>query len=57
MADNILLPSVHVARVNRKGEAKRHGGRRYGVVELVPNVITSQVPPIPDSGDDKLMER
>ena len=55
-ADNVLLPSVQVARVNRR-EAKRHGGRPHGVFEVVPNAITSQVPPDPDPGDDMLLER
>ena len=56
MADNVLLPTVQVARVNRRGEAKRHGGRPHGVFEVVPNAITSQVPPDADPGDDMLLE-
>ena len=56
MADNVLLPTVQVARVNRRGEAKRHGGRPHGVFEVVPNAITSQVPPDPDPGDDMRLE-
>ena len=55
-ADNVVLPSVQVARDNRR-EAKRHGGRPHGVFEVVPNAITSQVPPDPDPGDDMLLER
>ena len=35
-ADNVLLPSVQVARVNHRGEAERHGGRPHGVFEVVP---------------------
>ena len=54
-ADNVLLPSVSVARVNR-GESKMHGGRPPGVFEAVPNAITSHVPPDPDPGDDILLE-
>ena len=56
MADNVLLPTVQVARVNRRGEAKRHGGRPHGVFEVVPNAITCQVPPDADLGDDMLLE-
>ena len=54
-ADNVVLPSVQVARDNRR-EAKRHGGRPHGVFEVVPNGITSRVPPDPDPGDDMLLE-
>ena len=57
MTDNVLLPTVQVARVNRREEAKRHGGRPHGVFEVVSNAITSQVPPDPDPGDDMLLER
>ena len=56
MADDVLLPSVLVARVNRRGEAKRHGGRPHGVFKVVPKVITSQVPPDHDHDDDVLLE-
>ena len=55
-ADNVLLPSVPVARVKRR-EAKMHGGRPHGVFELVHNAITSHVPPDPTPGDDILLER
>ena len=55
-ADNVLLPSVQVARVNRRGETKMHGGRPHRVFELVPNAITSHVPPGPNPGDDMLLE-
>ena len=51
--DNVLLPSVPVARVNRR-EAKMHGGRPHGVFEVVPNAITSHVPQDPNPGDDML---
>ena len=56
MTGNVLLPAVQVARVNHRGEAKRHGGRPHGVFEVVPNAITSQVPPDPDPDDDMLLE-
>ena len=55
-ADNVLLPSVQEDRVNRRGEAKRHGSRSHGVFEVVPNATTSQGPPDPDPGDDILLE-
>ena len=54
--DNILLPSVQVARVNRRGEAKRHGGYPHGVFEVTPIAITSQVSPDPGHGDDVLLD-
>ena len=53
--DSVLLPSVPVARVNRR-EAKMHGGRPHGVFAVVPNAITSHVPPDPNPGDDMLLE-
>ena len=33
-----------------------HGGRPPGVFEVVPNAITSHVPPDPNPGDDMLLE-
>ena len=54
-ADNVLLPSVPVACVDRR-EAKMHGGRPPGVFEVVPNAITSHVPPDPNPGDDMLLK-
>ena len=56
MTGNVLLPAVQVARVNHRREAERHGGRPHGVFEVVPNAITSQVPPDPDPDDDMLLE-
>ena len=32
------------------------GGRPHGVFEVVPNAITSHVPPDPNPGDDMLLE-
>ena len=55
-ADNVLLPSVELARVNRRGKAKRHSGRPHGVSEIVLKTITSHVPPYPDPDDDMLLE-
>ena len=33
-----------------------HGGRPHGVFEVIPNAITSHVPPDPNPGDDMLLE-
>ena len=54
-ADHVLLPSVQVARVNRR-EAKMHGGGPHGVFEVVLNAFTSHVPPAPNPGDDMLLQ-
>ena len=54
-ADNVLLPSVPVARVSHR-EAKLHAGRPPGVFEFVANAITSHVPPDPNPGDDMLLK-